>query len=504
MAIAQFEAAAGQRQAADQQGRGRAPPTIPLTLRGMHGSRHRRARPDPLLAFRQCLLCWHWPAFRCWPAPKGRVYEVDEHDDPDEAKPRITRLRTTGAKNSSAHELRRRRKRRHRKRTGWGRRRLICWRWREERQTAAPARVAKAAARRPIRALPASAEASAGDRPAGAPASSSDSGGSLLAAGADPDRDRRPRGDLDRRRRDPAAAPATAATASSRPRRAEPMATATMRQRKARARLSALALALAVLGCGRVRGQRAALPAQLLGRRAAVDPTAEQFQPHPPGRRRKHPHRRSTGARCSRSGAARSTGPGPTRWSNARPRPASTCCRSVDRRPELGGAGRATCPAAGGAKAPAHLPASGAARRRLEELPRRRRSSATAPAATSGPTHPDVPARPIRVWQIWNEPNFKYFVAKPNPEEYGKLVKLSYAGDQGADPGAQADPRRPLRAAEGQPAPGDDRQEDRLVTATAATTSPATSSNRCTRATRGSSRSSTASRCTPTRPTGTS
>ncbi len=35
--------------------------------------------------------------------------------------------------------------------------------------------------------------------------------------------------------------------------------------------------------------------------------------------------------------------------------------------------------------------------------------------------------RPIRTWQIWNEPNFKYFVAKPNPGEYGKLVKISNA-----------------------------------------------------------------------------
>jgi hypothetical protein len=48
-----------------------------------------------------------------------------------------------------------------------------------------------------------------------------------------------------------------------------------------------------------------------------------------------------------------------------------------------------------------------------------------------------VPKRPIREWQIWNEPNFKYFVAKPNPAEYGQLVKISYNALHVADPGAK-------------------------------------------------------------------
>jgi len=48
-----------------------------------------------------------------------------------------------------------------------------------------------------------------------------------------------------------------------------------------------------------------------------------------------------------------------------------------------------------------------------------------------------LPKRPIRTWQIWNEENFKYFVARPNPGEYGKLVKLSYAAVKGADRGAR-------------------------------------------------------------------
>jgi hypothetical protein len=93
-------------------------------------------------------------------------------------------------------------------------------------------------------------------------------------------------------------------------------------------------------------------------------------------------------------------------------------------------------PGAGGLKAPAHLPVSGAGRSGWVAF-------VTAAVARYGPSgsfwseHPGVPKRPIRVWQIWNEPNFKYFIAKPNPTEYGKLVKISYKALKAADPGAQ-------------------------------------------------------------------
>ncbi|HET9198011.1 MAG TPA: glycosyl hydrolase [Solirubrobacterales bacterium] len=95
-----------------------------------------------------------------------------------------------------------------------------------------------------------------------------------------------------------------------------------------------------------------------------------------------------------------------------------------------------TVPGAGGLKAPAYLPVSGAGRTGWAAF----LTSAVArygPAGSFWSEHPGVPKRPIRVWQIWNEPNFKYFIAKPNPTEYGKLVKNSYTALKAADPGAQ-------------------------------------------------------------------
>ncbi len=59
------------------------------------------------------------------------------------------------------------------------------------------------------------------------------------------------------------------------------------------------------------------------------------------------------------------------------------------------------------------------------------------PQGTFWAENPAVPKRPLRTWQIWNEQNFKYFVAKPNPAEYGKLLKLSATTIKAADPGAK-------------------------------------------------------------------
>jgi polysaccharide biosynthesis protein PslG len=40
--------------------------------------------------------------------------------------------------------------------------------------------------------------------------------------------------------------------------------------------------------------------------------------------------------------------------------------------------------------------------------------------------HPEIPYRPITVWQIWNEPNSRtWWRPKPDPKAYGKLLALS-------------------------------------------------------------------------------
>jgi Glycosyl hydrolase catalytic core len=87
-------------------------------------------------------------------------------------------------------------------------------------------------------------------------------------------------------------------------------------------------------------------------------------------------------------------------------------------------------------KAPNHLPAAGTAASAWSNFVK----GAVArygPNGTFWAENPTVPVRPIRTWQIWNEENFKYFVARPNPAEYGRLVKLSYTALKASDAGAK-------------------------------------------------------------------
>jgi hypothetical protein len=53
--------------------------------------------------------------------------------------------------------------------------------------------------------------------------------------------------------------------------------------------------------------------------------------------------------------------------------------------------------------------------------------------------HPDVPYRPIRTWQIWNEPGVQYQWSPQDnwPQKYAELLKLAYATVKQADPGAK-------------------------------------------------------------------
>ena len=59
------------------------------------------------------------------------------------------------------------------------------------------------------------------------------------------------------------------------------------------------------------------------------------------------------------------------------------------------------------------------------------------PGGTFWAANPGLPESPIRTWQIWNEENFKYFVVRPSPSDYGKLINVSYAAVKSVDPGAK-------------------------------------------------------------------
>lgn len=95
----------------------------------------------------------------------------------------------------------------------------------------------------------------------------------------------------------------------------------------------------------------------------------------------------------------------------------------------------ATVPGTDGAEAPAHLPAGGTSASAWTAF-LKAAVARYGPNGTFWSENPTVPAAPIADWQIWNEPNFKYFVAKPNPAEYGKLVKISSAAIKSVDPTA--------------------------------------------------------------------
>lgn len=51
--------------------------------------------------------------------------------------------------------------------------------------------------------------------------------------------------------------------------------------------------------------------------------------------------------------------------------------------------------------------------------------------------HPEVPKRPIRAWEIWNEPNLvNYFATQPFAKPYARLLRSAYRAVKQADPGA--------------------------------------------------------------------
>jgi hypothetical protein len=60
------------------------------------------------------------------------------------------------------------------------------------------------------------------------------------------------------------------------------------------------------------------------------------------------------------------------------------------------------------------------------------------PTGSFWPEHPDVPKRPLRVWQVWNEPQLRYQWGEKDWEtSYGKLLGAAYPALKKADPGCK-------------------------------------------------------------------
>ncbi len=89
------------------------------------------------------------------------------------------------------------------------------------------------------------------------------------------------------------------------------------------------------------------------------------------------------------------------------------------------------------AKAPRSLPVKTGAQRTAWSNFLQRVVGRYGPGGSFWASNPGLPERPLRTWQIWNEENFKYFVARPSPADYGKLVNLSYGAIKSVDPGAK-------------------------------------------------------------------
>jgi hypothetical protein len=59
------------------------------------------------------------------------------------------------------------------------------------------------------------------------------------------------------------------------------------------------------------------------------------------------------------------------------------------------------------------------------------------PGGTLWAEHPEVGARPVRAWQVWNEPNLAvYWTEQPFMRGYARLLGATYAAIKQADPGA--------------------------------------------------------------------
>lgn len=201
-----------------------------------------------------------------------------------------------------------------------------------------------------------------------------------------------------------------------------------------RSRLCALSAALAVVlaTAAALAPGAQALPARFWGVVPQVPPTAEQYQRLRQGK--------VGSMRIPISWAAVQPAPGgPFQWSSIDPLVGGAASVGIEVLPFLYGAPTWAVPMQRSIAShpPRHLPVRTGAQRSGWARFVREAILRYGPNGSFWAENPGVPKRPIRTWQIWNEQNFKYFVAQPNPVEYGKLVNLSFPAARRADPGAR-------------------------------------------------------------------
>jgi Glycosyl hydrolase catalytic core len=190
------------------------------------------------------------------------------------------------------------------------------------------------------------------------------------------------------------------------------------------------ALAIAALGLAVSATPAAALPADFWGVVPQATPTPEQFQ------------------RLQRGGvesvrvpvawsAVQPVSGGPFIWSGVDAQVRGAAAAGLDVLPFLAGAPKWAVPVDRRYGSPKNLPVRSG--RQISGW----KNFVTQAVLRYGPNgafwaeNPSLPPHPIRAWQIWNEENFEYFVARPNPAEYGKLVKLSATAIKAVDRGAK-------------------------------------------------------------------
>jgi hypothetical protein len=196
------------------------------------------------------------------------------------------------------------------------------------------------------------------------------------------------------------------------------------------ARALTAALATSALALGAFASAAAALPASFWGVVPQAYPSAEQFQRLQRG-----------GVESVRTSiawdAVQPRAGGPFDWSSVDSIVKGAAAARLDVLPFLAGAPSWAVPTDQRYDSPKTLPVRNGRQRsgwkRFVKAAVRRYG----PQGSFWAENREVRKRPIRVWQIWNEENFEYFVARPNPAEYGRLVKLSYAALKGADRGAR-------------------------------------------------------------------